>query len=138
MYLVRPQSELAQHRAIRHPVVALRIVGRDASFVAPEKLHFLPVDAEVKSGRKQVIGAGGRRTARETERELAVSADCLACYMGGFFGGADVEVLLVVQNNQFRFRHSATSRSPRRFRGEVSRAPRLYRVRPDARESRAC
>src|ERR1700722_9730914 len=98
MYLVGPQSELAQHRAIRHPVIALGIVRRDASLVAPEKLHFLPVDAEAKSRRKQVVGACRRRTARETERELAVSGDCLACYVGSLFGGADIEVLLVVQD----------------------------------------
>ena len=81
------------------------MIGRDASLVAPIKLHFLPIDAQVKSRREQVVSGGGRRAAREAERELAVSADRFAGDMRSFFGGAHVEFLRVVQDDQFRFRH---------------------------------
>src|SRR6202008_6580 len=69
MYLIGTQPEFAQHRAIRHREVALRMVGRDASLVAPEKLHFLPIDTEVKARREQVVCGGGRRSTREAGGE---------------------------------------------------------------------
>src|SRR5208282_2852049 len=99
------EPELAQHHAIRHRVIALGVIGRDASFVAPEKLHFLPIDAQAKPRREQVVSGGRRRAARETKRELAVRADSLAGYVRHFFGSADVELLRVVEDDQFRFRH---------------------------------
>ena len=117
MHLVRPERELAQHRAIRHRVVALGVIGRDTSFVAPEKLNFLPIDTQAKARRQQIVSGGGSRTAREAQRELAVGADSLAGDVGDLFGGADVKLLRVVQDDELGFRHGNSSGDGVRLQG---------------------
>src|SRR5579875_2874843 len=62
MDLLRTQIELAQQGLLSQGIVALRIVWRNAAFIAPEKVDCAPVNlAAVWLARQQAIELAGRR-----------------------------------------------------------------------------
>ena len=105
MNLIRPQTEPAQHRAVRHPEIARRIVRRHASLVTPKELHLFPIDAQAEALGQQCISRRRRRSAGETEHEFGVHADRFAGKVRDLLRRVHVERLRVVQDDELGFGH---------------------------------
>ena len=106
MDLARVQRQLAEHRAMDHPVVAGGVVGGHTSFVAPEQMDRVPIHAEVKPRGDQAIHVGGSIAAGQGHRELTVGTNRLTRNVYDFFRGAHEQSGAVVQDNDLRLSHN--------------------------------
>jgi len=79
MNILRRHRNFGEQCFVRHPIIAVNVVGRDGAFVAPEKMHARPIDLRRKFRRgKQGVQIAGGRAAGQRDGKFSIDVDRIA------------------------------------------------------------